>query len=312
MTAARSNPQFPIYIVSKGRAKSRLTSKFFEKVGVPYRVVIEEQEHADYAAVIDPKKLLVLDKAYQRDYDTFSELGAEKGTGSGPARNFAWDHALSLGAPWHWVGDDNIERFYRLDRNVYGEVMDGTIFRCMEDFCGRYANVGMAGPNYFMWAPRKNKMPPFVMNTRIYSFNLIRSDLPFRWRGRYNEDTDLSLRMLKAQWCTILFNAFLQHKSTTLKMKGGNTDSIYTDGTLAKSKMIVDMHPDVARLTLNDRRFNRPHHMVDYSSFKNIPLIRKEGVRTKGADEYGMVRVDKETAAPWTKKGPRVAPEAVR
>jgi len=44
---------------------------------------------------------------------------------------------------------------------------------------------------------------------------LIRNDVPYRWRGRYNEDTDLSLRMLKDRWCTIQFNAFLQGKAAT-------------------------------------------------------------------------------------------------
>ncbi len=79
-----------------------------------------------------------------------------------------------------------------------------------KDFVLRYENIAMAGPNYFMFAPRKRKHPPFSLNTRIYSCNLIRNDLPFRWRARYNEDTDLSLRMLKAGWCTVLFYVFLK------------------------------------------------------------------------------------------------------
>ena len=105
----------------------------------------------------------------------------------------------------------------------------------------------MSGPNYFMFASRKTAVPPFVTNTRIYSCNLIRNDVPFRWRGRYNEDTDLSLRMLKAGWCTIQFNAFLQFKMSTQTVKGGNTADFYAvEGTGAKSAMIVALHPDVS------------------------------------------------------------------
>jgi hypothetical protein len=300
------NPQFPIYIVSKGRYESRLTSKTLEMMHVPYRIVVEEAEFERYAAVIDRRKILVLDPAYQRDYDSFSEdpeLGGGKGTGSGPARNFAWEHSLSLGAERHWVMDDNIQYFFRLNQNLKVPVSDGTIFRCMEDFVLRYRNVAMAGPNYFMFASRKSKMPPFILNTRIYSCNLIRNDVPFRWRGRYNEDTDLSLRMLKAGWCTVLFNAFLQGKTRTLALKGGNTDTIYQGGTLAKSKMIVAMHPDVARLKW---RFGRHHHYVDYRPFKAQGLVRHDDAppRRDEVDDYGMtLRVgedfEKVRLGPW-------------
>ena len=287
------NPEFPLYIVSKGRHESRLTARHLEEMGVPYRIVVEGQERDLYASVIDPGKILVLDPEYKKKYDTFSALGEELGTGSGPARNFAMDHSKSIGASWHWVIDDNIRGFYRLNRNLKVPVSDGTVFKCMEDFVTRYRNVAMAGPNYFMFAKRKSAMPPFTLNTRIYSCNLIRNDAGFRWRGRYNEDTDLSLRMLKAGWCTILFNAFLQYKSPTLTMPGGNTDTIYKGGTEAKSRMIADMHPDVARVA---RRFGRVHHIVDYSPFKNMRLVRRDDIDfPAGVNNYDMTLVYRES-----------------
>ena len=43
------NPKYPIYIISKGRAESRLTSKALERLKVPYRIVIEPQEYDEYA-----------------------------------------------------------------------------------------------------------------------------------------------------------------------------------------------------------------------------------------------------------------------
>lgn len=282
------NPKFPLYIVSKGRWESRLTAKTLERLQVPYFIVIEEQEYAQYSAVIDKEKILVLDKKYQRDYDTFDELGLTKSVGPGAARNFVWDHSIAGGYPWHWVMDDNIRAFYRLHKNKRLRVGDGTIFRCMEDFVLRYENVAMAGPNYYMFAPDRQKCPPFITNTRIYSCNLIRNDTPFRWRGRYNEDTDLSLRMLKAGWCTIQFNAFLQNKVATQKIKGGNTAEFYAqEGTYNKSRMQVEMHPDVSRMVF---KFGRVHHHVDYSRFKSLRLRLRSDIQiTDGADNYGMV-----------------------
>jgi len=282
------NPKYPLYIVSKGRADSRLTSKALESMKVPYHIVIEEQEYPQYVAVIDKDKILVLDKAYQRDYDTFDTLGDTKSKGPGAARNFVWDHAISKGAGWHWVMDDNIRRFVRFNKNIQITVKTGSIFKAMEDFVNRYTNVAMAGPNYFMFIPRKkNTYPPFILNTRIYSCNFIRNDLPYRWRGRYNEDTDLSLRMLKDKWTTIQFNAFLQEKMPTQHIKGGNTKEFYAkEGTYPKSRMQVAMHPDVSRLTW---RFGRCHHYVDYKPFKNNKLYRKPDITiSEDINEYGM------------------------
>lgn len=284
------SPRFPLFIVSKGRWESRLTSKALEAMRVPYRIVVEEQEREAYESVIDPAKVIVLDPEYQRTYDTCDDLGASKSKskGPGPARNFVWDLANAEGAAWHWVMDDNILGFYRLNRNNKAPVGSGTCFAAMEDFSERYSNVAMAGPNYFMFAPKKTVQPPFVANTRIYSCNLIRGDVPFRWRGRYNEDTDLSLRMLKAGWCTIQFNAFLQYKMPTQTIGGGNTAEFYEhEGTQPKSEMLVRLHPDVAKLSW---RFGRVHHHVNYRAFKANKLARRRGAKIQGGvDNYGMV-----------------------
>ena len=41
------NPKYPIYIVSKGRADTRLTAKALEAMEVPYYIVVENQEYQD-------------------------------------------------------------------------------------------------------------------------------------------------------------------------------------------------------------------------------------------------------------------------
>lgn len=264
-----------------------MTSRTLEEMRVDYRIVIEEQEYAAYSSVIAKSKILVLDKQYQRDYDTFDTLGDSKSKGPGPARNFAWAHAISRGYDWHWVMDDNIRYFFRLNKNLKIPMATGACFTAMEDFVNRYSNIAMAGPNYDYFAIRKNKLPPFVLNTRIYSCNLIRNSVPFRWRGRYNEDTDLSLNMLKAGWCTVQFYAFLQGKKSTQIVKGGNTKEFYAkEGTLPKSQMQVAMHPDVSRLVW---RFGRWHHHVDYSSFRRNVLKKREDIDIpREPNNYGM------------------------
>ena len=227
------NPRFPLYIPSKGRWESRLTSKALELMGVPYHIVVEEQEYDNYASVISKDKILVLDKKYQREYDTCDNLGDSKSKGPGPARNFIWDYSIKNGNSWHCVMDDNIRGFQRWNHSQKTKADNGDIFYWMEEFVLRYKNIGMAGPNYSMFLPaRSNDYLPFHLNTRIYSCNLIRNDIPFRWRGRYNEDTILSLDILKAGWCTIIFNAFLQEKMRTQTLKGGNTKEFYNQDVI--------------------------------------------------------------------------------
>ena len=126
---------------------------------------------------------------------------------------------------------------------------------------------------------------------------LIRNDIPYKWRGRYNEDTDLSLRVLKDGWCTVQFNLFLGEKLTTQRKQGGNTEEFYSkdeQGTIPKSQMLVDMHPDVTKLVW---KFNRWHHQVDYSGFKQKLILKEEYKNTDNKiNEYGMkiVRIPEE------------------
>jgi len=269
------NPEYPVYIISKGRWKSRYTVKALEKIKVPYHVIVEPQEYDRYAEVIDPEKIYVL---------PFNNLGQ----GSIPARNWVWEHSISIGAERHWILDDNINIFYRANRNDYYPIASGTVFKVVEDFVNRYENIAISGFQYHMFALRREKHPPFSLNTRIYSCLLIKNDIPYRWRGRYNEDTDLSLRALKGGWCTILFYAFLIHKIPTMTMKGGNTDELYKDdGRLKMAQSLVDQHPDVAKITW---KWNRWQHQVDYRRFKRNKLIKKEGlVVPDGVNDYGMV-----------------------
>lgn len=270
------NPKYPVYIISKGRWETRLTSKALERMGVPYHIVVEPQEYNKYAAVIDKEKIYTL---------PFSNLGQ----GSIPARNWVWEHSISIGAERHWILDDNILRFLRFNRNRQIEIETGTCFRVLEDFVDRYKNVAISGLQYFMFAPRKVKAPAFRLNTRIYSCILIQNNIPYRWRGRYNEDTDLSIRVLKDGWCTILLYAFLAQKTTTMTMKGGNTEELYLieNGRLKMAQSLQEQHPNIVKITW---KWNRWQHQVDYSIFKRNKLIKKPDIFIpQGINEYNLI-----------------------
>lgn len=300
-----TNPRYPVYIVSKGRHESMITSRSLSRMKVPHYIVIEPQDEALYDEALDTFDI--------RPYVTLLVAPfSNHGDGPGRARNWAWDHSIALGATSHWVLDDNIHDFYRLQRNERIRVESGAIFRAAEDFVDRFENVPISGFQYRFFVAPNSKYAPYSKNCRIYSCLLIRNDCKFRWRGRYNEDTDICLRVLKDGDCTIQFNAFLQGKAATQTVKGGNTSEFYhaelgldengiaikTDGlldvkdrynvvgTVAKSQMLVDMHPDVATMVF---RYGRWHHHVDYSPFKGNQLrLKPDVVLPEGHNNYGM------------------------
>lgn len=278
--------RYPIYVISKGRWKLRHTVKALEEIKASYRVVIEPQEYQEYASVIHPSKILVL---------PFSNLGE----GSIPARNWVWKHSIDEGHKRHWILDDNILRFHRLHKNEKYVMSDTSSFAAIEDFVDRYTNIPMAGMNYEPLVPAKSKRKPITWNTRIYSCILLSNANAMFWRGRYNEDTDLSLRYLKSGFCTALFNAFLCKKMATMTMKGGNTDELYRqdnafDGRLAMAQSLQRQHPDVVKIT---RKWDRWQHHVDYRPFKDNKLIRKSGVEVhQGVNNYGMKLVNRSSS----------------
>lgn len=297
--------RFPLYIPTKGRYEYMITSKALTEMNLHHYIIVEPDQIEHYSDSIKKMglcaEILKLDLSYKDRYELCDNFGLSKSTGPGPARNFAWDHSIKTGHAWHWVMDDNIKDFRRMASGGRIKVTSKLFFRAMEDFVLRYKNIAMAGPDYTMFAFSSAKQPPFVMNTRIYSCNLIRNDTGFRWRGRYNEDTILSLDMLSAGWCTVQFNAFLQSKMGTQIIKGGNTDEFYhnegtlkhgdryaSNGTDAKSMMLFNVYPQFTKIV---KRFGRTHHKVNYKIFKNQKLIRKDGPVENA--NYSMVLVNK-------------------
>ena len=279
------NPSYPVYIVSKGRSDNGLTTRALHEMGVPHFIVVEQQEVDAYRNGRCFGELLVLPDEYKKEYDSCDGLGLTKSTGPGPARNFCIDH--SKAHKRHWVMDDNIDAFHYLNRNEKFEVRTGATLKAAEDFVDRYANVPVAGLNYYSFCKKTDKVPPYILNTRIYSCLLIENGSGYRWRARYNEDTDLSLRVLKDGFCTIQFNAFLCGKITTQRMRGGNSGDFYdAEGTLPKSQMLQDLHPDVAKVVF---KFNRWHHHVDYSPFKGNRLMKVvDTLKMPKINNYGL------------------------
>jgi DNA polymerase I-like protein with 3'-5' exonuclease and polymerase domains len=327
-------PRFPVYVPTKGRYTSLQTIRALEAIGVPYRAVVEAPEVDLYAQAGVPRdRILVL---------------PHRDRGLVVTRNWIWDHALAEGHRKFWTMDDNIQGFYRLNRNLKTPVADGTILSVIEDFADRYANLPICGMNYFMFASRKTAVPPLYLNARVYSNMLIETDYrdplgrPYRNEGFYNDDTDLCLRVLRDGNATVLFNAFLIFKSTTMTVKGGMTthyvkgqdakpdpdgrwralaqkwaaataqpesvvEEVYGDGRWRMAAELWDKYPTITTIT---RKWGRWQHHVDYSELRANPLRFRDGAApADGVDDFGMYLREEapKTRAPEP-KAPKAAP----
>jgi len=271
---SRRLPRYPVYVISKGRAEPGLTARFLDRDRVPFRLVVEPTERDEYAARFGAARLHVL---------PFHDLGQ----GSIPARNWVWEHARASGAARHWILDDNIVEIYR---RLHGERVRcpaGPALALAEDFADRYVNVAILGLNYYSFAFAA-ELPPFYLNHHVYSCLLLDNALAPRWRGRYNEDTDLCLQVLARGLCTVLLNAVVIDKEGTMTNKGGNTTTLYQhDGRLKMARALERVWPRVVTV---GRRFARPQHVVAHAWRRfDTPLIpRPDLIRPVGHDEYGM------------------------
>ncbi len=273
-----AQPRYPVYIPSKGRVDaSPSTARFLMRDGTPFRLVVEPQERDAYSARFGAERVLTL------PWDNPGSVI--------PARNWIKEHATAEGHDRHWQFDDNIARLGRRWNSRRITCNAGVALAACEEFVDRYENIAVAGLNYEMFLPAI-RVPPFHLNCRVYSCSLILNSLPHRWRGRYNEDTDLCLQVLADGWCTVLFNAFFASKKQTMQVKGGNTSALYQgDGRLKMARSLERLWPGVVSTS---RQYQRPQHVVKDAwkrfdtPLKLKPGIDLEALRAAGPNEYGM------------------------
>lgn len=283
--------KYPIYIISKGRAQyGPHTAKALHNMGMSdnFFVVIEPHQYDEYAKSPYIKKERILTLPF-----------SDHGKGSGPARNWCWEHSKANGYRRHWLLDDNMTEFWRFHNNKRYRVETGSaVFRHIEDYVDNFENIALAGMQYKFFCIDDYPYPPYILNTRIMSSFLIENSCPVQWRGRYNEDVDLSIRVMKEGLCTMLFYSGLCGKLRTGTVKGGNTTEIYNnyqeDASLKKSQMLKEMHPDCVELV---EKYGRVHHHVHLDQIvnkfgqpgrQNPLIISKDAKIVNGVNDYGM------------------------
>lgn len=272
-------PRYPIYVPSKGRYDACYTAEFLVKDDVPFYLVVEPSEVEQYGSRYGYDRLLILpwdgnDKV-RREY--CKSLDIENG-GLIAARNWIKAHSIALGAERHWQIDDNIREVRQIIKNRRMYCSSGFALNATETFVDRYDNIAIAGLSYYMFGiPIPGGKPPFYRNVHVYSCTLVMNSIPHQWRIAYNDDTDICLQVLSNGWCTVLMNAFMIQKITTMMVKGGNTTDLYQgDGRLKMAKSLERLWPGVVE---TKRRFGRPqHHIKNQWQKFDTPFHFKDGI----------------------------------
>ncbi len=247
--------KYPIYIISKGRYEKTLTADNFELSGIDYLIAVEPQEYDLYCAKLGEHRVLKL---------PFSNLGL----GSYPARNYCWEHAKAKGYKYHWLFDDNFlmfKKWFNSKRIRIENILDALIY--VEKYAeNNYDILALERPEFCCKVPKH----PFKHNCHCYSAMLIKNDLPYRWRLKYNEDVDLCLQVLHNGGTTASCVYYMAKKvDTGQKMKGGNQTELYqgnkAEKNLLKAKMLEAVWPQYVKTVI---RFGRHHHLIDWKQFK--------------------------------------------
>jgi hypothetical protein len=228
-----------IYIPSRGRSDTCLTAAVLLEDDVDFLVVVEPQEKESYVDQFGETRCLVMD---------------DNDRGIAYVRNWIKDYSKGKGEPFHWQIDDNIKGFQIRQGNRNERIGPSRCLSLVETNVEQFSNIAAAGITHAAFAFSASQ--PVDINKQVYSCALFNNELDTRWRDGVVEDTDYSMQVLHEGWCTLLFNALLMEKATTMKMKGGNTELVYGGrGRELRSKGLIAAWPGAFKMT---HQYGRP------------------------------------------------------
>lgn len=243
---------YPIYIPSKGRPTGK-TFKLLTEEGIKFVVVIEMQDYDTYKKHLTDVNYVVL---------------PEQDRGIAYARNFAMDHAVSMGRDWIWLLDDDISAFYE---TVNGKNVKRTPQEALsgaEKMIDKVPNCLEASLEYqqFAWAAKK----PYTLNTRCDVVVALRVGKMDNIRCsedlRFKVDRDLTLKILQRGYRTLRINSFSFAAPKNGSNKGGLYDEYHTDGVEEHaSKTMASKWPGICKF--NRKKDGRPDVKINWRIF---------------------------------------------
>lgn len=286
-----SDRQFGVFILSAGRAGRVKTISTLLKCGYTgdWWVVCDDQDASlsSYQSEY-PGKVLVFDKdKYRQQTDEMDNQGPGKVVVY--ARNACWDIAKSVGLTHFLVLDDDYTSFdHKFDLNgnfSYKPVSDiDQVFIAALEYLdeGGFHSIAFAQGGDFIGGGKSSKLSNRISWRKVMNSFFCRTDKPFRFMGRINEDTNayLSLGNRGALFFTLLPVSLVQ--TQTQSNPGGLTDAYLESGTYVKSFYSVMLAPSCCKVSSMGDGNYRLHHRISWRNA--VPYIIREEHRRGGAN----------------------------
>lgn len=298
--------KYNIYIPSYKRAGIALTNKTLDHFGITnYYFLVDPDQYESYRDAYGPEKVIIREPKLASD--AWATLGH-----SAPAADYmratvgSFNSCLflakSLGEDGYMCMDDDIfslgikarkgtekagpdekydkDNYYRAS-NLTNELYDfKSALGDMMNFYEKVRNRGMMScEKYGIVFIQPIKI---LMNTRSYSFYLNSTKNGLRHLGRQNSDIISSLEYSKYGFVNMIQEGFPQYNTVdTQALAGGTTDVYTTFGTLDKGKVLLNLQPDVSKISY---QYSRIHHNVDFSKFREMRWVGEVIKETEKGD----------------------------
>ena len=277
--------KFVVFILSHGRPKNVKTYKTLKKHGYSGDIVIvidNEDETADeYKAAF--KRVYQFDKlAVSKTFDTMDKQKDRRTIVY--ARNVCFDIAKELGYTHFIELDDDYTGFEHTGCSEAGipwcknDKLDKT-FMLMCDFLDdtQVLTVAMLQGGDLIGGRDINKVRRFSKCRKVMNSFVCRTDRPFQFIGRINEDVNTYTRLGNIGKIFIS-TPYINLVQTVTQSSGGGMTGVYLDlGTYVKSFYTVMLAPSSVKIGVIRDANIRIHHHIDWD--KTIPKILKEGVK---------------------------------
>tara|TARA_Y100000310_G_scaffold271100_1_gene285406 strand:+ start:220 stop:1023 length:804 start_codon:yes stop_codon:yes gene_type:complete len=255
------NPEYPVYILSKGRADNCITANNLIQANCTnFKIVVEPQDYDKYNFYYDKAYLLKLDKNNQ---------------GVAYVRQYIKDYDKS---EYHWALDDDLKfkkRIYILAMGAYKNIPYNPLemFREVEAYVKKYKNIGLAGFRNSVWAFKQKNDISF--NKQVASCVLVKKNTNAQYNKNIIEDTDYCMQLLTLNYCTVIFNRLLYDAPSQGKEKGGNTNELYHHKITELQQALVNKWKCFEIEILKNKKIaSRIKPSRIWMTFKQRPILR--------------------------------------
>ena len=261
---------FAIFILTHGRPHKQYTIKTLKKcnyTGKYYLVIDTEDKDANEYKRLYGDKVLQFDKRdISRLFDTADTFNDRRAIVY--ARNVCWQFAKQLNLDYFLELDDDYTNFrFRKEKDgvlktIHCRHLD-KVFEAMLDFLdvSKAVTVALAQTGDFIGGTDSNVHKQKLARKAMNSF-FCRTDSPFRFRGRVNEDVNTYVQLGSQGKLLFTVAECSLDQLQTQSNQGGMTELYLDSGTYVKSFYSIIFNPSCVKIGMMGCSNKRIHHKI--------------------------------------------------